>query len=63
MNKKEKSGMEDLPKDDYFNIKLLCRDPRHNPPAMIVIPKGKKYRHICPSCGEVYYLYPSTLIW
>lgn len=62
MNKKEKSGMEDLP-EGQFSVRLLCRDPQHNPPTMIVIPRGKRYRHVCPSCGVVSYLYPATLEW
>lgn len=47
MKTKKKSGFEDDPA-----VKNPCRDRQHEPPQHIVIPQGKIYRHICPSCGR-----------
>ncbi len=47
--KTKESGFFDI--SDKWKINK-CRNPHHNPPGYIVIPKGKGYRHICPSCGE-----------
>ena len=43
---KEESHFED---DD---IKSPCANSEHNPPMHLHIPAGKKYIHICPSCGN-----------
>ena len=45
---KRKSGFED---DDDAAFGRQCRDPEHSPPTMLYIPPGKRYRHVCPSCG------------
>ena len=37
---------------DVDKIKV-CSSPFHNPPAYIVIPDGKIYKHVCPDCGQV----------
>lgn len=29
----------------------ICNDPSHNPPNMLLVPAGKVYIHVCPSCG------------
>jgi len=29
----------------------ICNHPGHNPPTMLWIPPGKRYRHVCPGCG------------
>lgn len=29
-----------------------CRHAQHNPPEHMVIPSGKRYRHVCPGCGN-----------
>lgn len=42
------SGFEDEPKDVWTKP---CLDPAHKPPSHMVIPAGKIYRHVCPSCG------------
>lgn len=43
----KRSGFEDIPKEE-----LPCRHPEHNPPSHLCIPAGKRYRHICPGCGN-----------
>lgn len=48
----DRSGFEDLPPD------TRCRSDEHRPPNMICVPEGKRYRHICPACGAVSYIYP-----
>ncbi len=56
-NSKEQSGFEDIPKYEQ------CLDPSHNPPGHIVIPQGKIYRHVCPSCGKVVRIKPIQISW
>jgi len=46
--KKRESGFE----DDRSSWMKMCKDPEHNPPTHLVIPRGKIYRHVCPSCGR-----------
>lgn len=48
---KQESGFED---DPYF--KLPCSDFNHKPPTHLVVPLGKRYRHVCPTCGAVSFL-------
>lgn len=43
---KEKSHFEDIPKQE------ICKDLSHNLPSHMVIPYGKQYVHICPTCGK-----------
>lgn len=50
---KKKSGFFDLPKEEK-----PCKNPGHNPPGHISIPKGKGYRHVCPGCGKETVMYP-----
>jgi hypothetical protein len=38
-----------------------CNHPEHNPPNMMVIPQGQRYRHVCPSCGQMVILYPREI--
>jgi predicted RNA-binding Zn-ribbon protein involved in translation (DUF1610 family) len=47
MSENKKSRFEDIEE-----IKALCNNPEHNPPNNICIPEGKKYCHVCPSCGK-----------
>lgn len=58
-NEKEKrqSGFEDLTEDEQHKT---CTHIEHDPPGHLVIPAGKKYRHVCPSCGREVILYPSA---
>lgn len=55
----DKSGWEDvqdLPSAWVGSVpRCLHRD--HKPPSMMVIPRGKVYRHVCSGCGEVSRLY------
>lgn len=48
----ERSGFEDLPRD------TRCKHDEHGPPTMLCVPEGQRYRHVCPACGAVSYLYP-----
>lgn len=52
---KKDSGFFDLP------TKNECKDKEHNPPSMILIPQGKGYRHVCPSCGKVSIVIPQQI--
>lgn len=36
-----------------------CQHPEHNPPTHLYIPAGKRYRHICPGCGQEAIINPS----
>jgi len=51
----KESSFFDLPKDKS------CKDREHNPPSHMVIPQGKGYRHVCPSCGEVQIVIPTQI--
>lgn len=42
-----KSGFE----DDTEPMIKPCISMQHDPPGHMVIPAGKVYRHVCPSCG------------
>jgi hypothetical protein len=46
-DKQKKSGFEDDP-----SMVTPCYHPDHNPPMHLVIPAGKRYRHVCPGCGK-----------
>lgn len=48
------SGFFDISKNDE------CRHAEHLPPAHLVIPEGKGYRHVCPACGKATVLMPET---
>ncbi len=54
-SKKIESGFESC--EDHLN----CLDSSHNPPTMMVVPAGKRYRHVCPSCKEIRYVYHDYL--
>lgn len=45
-SKFKQSGFEDDPLPNW------CRHPGHNFPTHLCIPVGKKYRHVCPACGN-----------
>ena len=54
----QESGMEDIPKGHWRS----CSDPNHIPgPMLLYIPPGKRYRHVCPLCGNVTYIYGSDI--
>lgn len=46
LNEPERSHFEDIEKE------VTCKDPGHNPPSHFHIPQGKRYIHVCPSCGN-----------
>lgn len=50
------SGFEDDP--GYL---APCNHRQHIPPMHIVVPLGKRYRHVCPGCGKTALLYPSQV--
>lgn len=52
------SGFEDLPKHMVFNTIRPCNDKEHNAPGLLYVPEGKRYRHVCPKCGNTQFLYP-----
>ncbi len=56
MSTKE-SGMEDDPnfKED------ACRHHDHKPPGHLVVLPGKRYRHVCPGCGEESIITPPNI--
>ena len=57
---KSKSGFEDDPnytRQRYIGSNGICNHPEHNMGDMLIhIPKGKRYRHVCPACGESSYM-------
>ncbi len=58
LNHKPQSGMEDDPAQREA-LTGRCRHPNHDMgPMYIVIPPGKRYRHVCPACGGVQFMYP-----
>lgn len=61
MDDKQKSGFEDVepienPSWTKSSDVQRCRDPEHHAPGMLVVPQGKRYRHVCPTCGHIEYL-------
>ncbi len=52
MSDKKESGFEDDQRQ------TPCVSSQHNPPSHMVIPPGKVYRHVCPSCGREVILRP-----
>ena len=52
---KEKSHFEDI--EPY----VMCTHPSHNPPTHLHIPQGKRYVHICPSCGNKQIIQPQQI--
>lgn len=59
LNNKE-SGFEDWSPLDFGGDRL-CYDENHNPPMHLVVPEGKRYRHVCPTCKQIKYLYPKII--
>jgi predicted RNA-binding Zn-ribbon protein involved in translation (DUF1610 family) len=53
MADKNQSGFFDLEKEIQ-----TCTDTQHNPPMHMVIPPGKGYKHVCPSCGTTQIIIP-----
>jgi len=51
----KKSGFEDIP------VQEQCRHPEHNPPTHLYIPPGKRYRHVCPGCGQERVIQPPQI--
>lgn len=54
-NPKRQSGFEDIPAVER------CLDSSHEPPTHLHIPQGKRYRHVCPSCGYTVVLQPPQI--
>ena len=52
------SGLEDIPAISAW-FPDVCQDAEHQPPSMIHVPEGKRYRHNCPKCGTTQYIYPN----
>jgi hypothetical protein len=50
------SGFEDDPR-----INQNCTSNFHEAPNMIVIPQGKRFKHVCPDCGHIQYVYPNNI--
>uniref|UniRef100_A0AB39CDF9 Uncharacterized protein n=1 Tax=Pseudomonas phage HRDY3 TaxID=3236930 RepID=A0AB39CDF9_9VIRU len=44
---KKQAGFEPDPQ-----FKEPCFHLSHRPPTGMVIPRGQRYRHVCPGCGE-----------
>lgn len=53
-NRPRRGGFEPIPE-----WREPCSHPSHQPPTMIVIPKGQRYRHVCPHCGAESILMPT----
>lgn len=51
---KEKSHFEDI------EVERICTDPEHEPPMHLLIPAGKKYVHVCPTCGRRLEIYSQS---
>lgn len=56
MADKKESGFFDLEKEIQ-----TCTDPEHRPPMHMVIPAGKGYKHVCPSCGTTQIIIPPNI--
>lgn len=54
-HKQQQSGFEDIPAVER------CLDRSHEPPTHLHIPQGKRYRHVCPSCGYTVVLQPPQI--
>lgn len=37
-----------------------CKHPEHAPPMYLYVPDGVRFRHECPACGDVTYIYPAA---
>lgn len=62
----DKSGFEEYHPDPAAwvgGMMKICRDRAHGPPTMIHVPDGKRYKHVCPTCGQVSYLYPPPITY
>ena len=55
LNEKERSHFEDIEKE------MICKDLGHNPPSHVHIPQGKRYIHVCPSCGNRIVITPQQI--
>jgi len=53
MRWKKSGGRGEPPEGSKFEDDRPCIHPGHHPPTQMVIPYGKKYRHVCPGCGKV----------
>lgn len=54
------SGIEPIP--EGFPPTWNCFDTQHSPPTMLSIPSGYRYRHVCPSCRLLSYVYPTEAL-
>lgn len=57
------SGFEDLNEPKNWHDYDRCLDQEHSPPSHIYIPVGKRYRHVCPTCRNVQYVYSSDVMF
>lgn len=55
MSEKQESGFEPIPRAPGY-----CVAAGHNAPAYLCVPKDQRYRHVCPACGKVQYVYASV---
>ena len=56
LSHENESGIEDDPQ-----FLTRCESVFHSPPSHIVIPHGKRYRHVCPDCGYTTFIYPNDI--
>lgn len=64
MNKKTWNDNTDDKSGGFFDLPKgmkPCLRPEHQPPRHLVIPPGKGYRHICPSCGKETVMIPMQI--
>lgn len=54
--RKARCGLEPIPRDMIWSLPT-CRNPEHQPPGMVCVPNGMRYRHVCPGCERVSYIY------
>jgi len=63
MRPKKYGGRRNEPEGSRFESDLPCIHPGHHPPSHMVIPFGKKYRHVCPGCGKVIVIRMPFIHW
>lgn len=57
---RKRGGFEDDPEPKAGGY---CNHPEHVPPTHLYVPAGKRYRHICPACGQETVIRPTSLTW
>lgn len=61
MKNNNESGFEDWFPPNFEDRDHYCNDIDHNPPMNLLVPLGKRYKHICPTCKKIQYLYPTII--